>query len=136
MKQSMLSTFLGIFFLTNLAFGQNKFATEEHFQELFMTAGYSTAFGAALGAAALGLTDSPAEKLQYLATGASIGFITGSIIGTYIIFTPIFSYRPQYGLNTPLTPLSKSSPLELKTEWNLSSNSLDNLHLNWLLTEF
>lgn len=81
---------------------QTKYATEQRFQELFITAGYSTAFGAALGAAALGLSEQPREKLQYVAMGASVGFILGSAIGTYVIITPMFSYEsPRYGAVSP-----------------------------------
>ncbi|MBP9709300.1 MAG: hypothetical protein KBD78_16820 [Oligoflexales bacterium] len=65
-------------------------ATDERFQDLFVTAGYSTAFGAALGAAFLAFTDEPASQLRYVAMGASLGFIGGSILGTYIIFSPMF----------------------------------------------
>lgn len=65
--------------------------TEQKFHDLFVTAGYSTAFGAALGAAALGLSENPADKLSYIATGASLGFIGGSIFGTYLAFSPVFA---------------------------------------------
>ncbi|MCB9229050.1 MAG: hypothetical protein H6618_05505 [Deltaproteobacteria bacterium] len=75
---------------------QASFSTENHFRELFMTAGYSTAFGAALGAAAIGLTENPADKLRYVAVGASLGFITGSLVGSWLIFTPLVSWQNQY----------------------------------------
>lgn len=79
-------------FATALGFtGQaNAQSNEEKFHDLFVTAGYCTAFGAALGTAVLGLTDSPAENLQYVAVGASLGFIGGSVMGSYIIFAPGF----------------------------------------------
>ena len=64
--------------------------TEERFQDLFVTAGYSAAFGAALGAAFLAFEQNPSEKLQYISVGASLGFIGGSLAGTYIIFQPMF----------------------------------------------
>lgn len=66
-------------------------STEERFQDLFVTAGYCAAFGAALGTAMLAFTENPSENLRYVATGASLGFIGGSIFGTYIIFTPGFT---------------------------------------------
>lgn len=66
-------------------------SAEERFQDLFVTAGYSTAFGAALGAALLAFTPEPSRQLRYIAMGASLGFIGGSIMGTYIIFTPMLS---------------------------------------------
>lgn len=77
--------------------------TEDRFHDLFVTAGYSTAFGAALGAAFLAFTDNPASQLKYVAMGASLGFIGGSILGTYIIFSPMF-----VGENIETTPYAES----------------------------
>src|SRR5690606_10592238 len=68
----------------------NSQTSEEKFHDLFVTAGYCTAFGAALGTAVLGLTDNPSENLKYVAVGASLGFIGGSVLGSYIIFSPGF----------------------------------------------
>ena len=64
-------------------------AIEERFQDLFVTAGYCTAFGAALGTAMLAWTAEPAENLRYVAVGASMGFIGGSVLGTYVVFSPL-----------------------------------------------
>ena len=66
-------------------------STEERFHDLFVTAGYSTAFGAALGAACLSFFPEPETQLRYVAVGASLGFIGGSIMGSYIIFAPMFT---------------------------------------------
>lgn len=63
-------------------------STEERFQDLFVTAGYCAAFGAALGTASLAFHDNPSDNLRYVAMGASLGFIGGSVLGTYIIFSP------------------------------------------------
>ncbi|MFK7825674.1 MAG: hypothetical protein AB8G05_16095 [Oligoflexales bacterium] len=120
--------------LTN---AQTKFATEQHFHELFVTAGYSTAFGAALGAAALGLTDNPGEKLQYIATGASLGFIMGSVVGTYVILAPTVSYGSSYSHNDNFGPLpNHDQAIELAPQINLSKSSLDGFRLSWKLSEF
>lgn len=62
--------------------------TEERFQDLFVTAGYGTAFGAAFGAALLSFQDKPQDNLRFVAIGASVGFIGGSLLGTYVIFSP------------------------------------------------
>ena len=69
--------------------------TEERFQDLFVTAGYATAFGAALGAAMLSFVSDPASELRYVAYGASLGFISGSVMGTYVIFSPMLSLENQ-----------------------------------------
>ncbi len=66
-------------------------STEERFQDLFVTAGYGTAFGAAFGAALLSFQAKPDQNLRFVAIGASVGFIAGSLIGSYVIFTPVFS---------------------------------------------
>lgn len=62
--------------------------TEERFHDLFITAGYATAFGAAMGAALLSFHEEPQNHLRYIAVGASLGFIGGSLLGTYFIFAP------------------------------------------------
>ncbi len=64
-------------------------ATEERFQDLFITAGYCSAFGAAFGTALLAFTAEPTENLRYVAVGASLGFIGGTALGSYIIFSPM-----------------------------------------------
>jgi len=64
-------------------------SVEERFQDVFTTAGYATAFGAALGAAALSLTPRPERNLQYIAVGASLGFIGGSVLGAYMVLSPM-----------------------------------------------
>ena len=50
---------------------------ETGFQDMLVTSGYSTAFGAALGTAVMGLTSAPTNNLRYVAVGASLGFIVG-----------------------------------------------------------
>lgn len=66
-------------------------SSEERFQDLFITAGYCTAFGAALGTAFLAFTDDPSANLRFVAMGASLGFLGGSVLGSYIIFSPGFA---------------------------------------------
>lgn len=93
MKRLTLSLILfsSIFFATNLSAQ----TTEERFHDLFVTAGYATAFGAALGAACLSFTPDPSSELRFVAIGASLGFIGGSIMGSYIIFSPMMSWETQ-----------------------------------------
>ncbi len=74
--------------------------TEERFQDLFVTAGYCAAFGAALGTAMLAFQENPSENLRYVAMGASLGFIGGSALGTYIIFSPGLSDTGEPNTNT------------------------------------
>ncbi len=62
---------------------------EEQFQDIFVTAGYATAFGAALGVAGLALTENPQDNLSYIFKGASLGFISGSVMGAYVVINPV-----------------------------------------------
>ncbi len=80
---------LSIGFCSAFSTGARAQGTEERFQDLFITAGYCAAFGAALGTAFLAFKDDPSANLQYIAMGASLGFIGGSVLGTYIIFSPV-----------------------------------------------
>jgi hypothetical protein len=80
-----LAMILWIALGSSAAHGQS---TEEKFQDLFTTAGYAGAFGAALGASALAFKTHPENHLRYIAVGASLGFIGGTAIGSYIIFSP------------------------------------------------
>ena len=84
------------------SYGQS---TEEQFQDLFMTAGYASAFGATLGAAALSFKTHPEYHLRYIAIGASLGFIGGSILGSYLVFSPVFTYTENKSL--PVFDLSR-----------------------------
>ena len=95
--------FLSIFSST-LSYSQSV-TTEQRFQDLFVTAGYGTAFGAAMGAAVLSFQKQPEENLRYVAIGASIGFITGSLFGSYVVFSPVFQHK-QALLETPRTPIN------------------------------
>lgn len=72
-------------------------STEEKFQDLFITAGYCTAFGAAVGTAFLAWTEDPTANLRYVAMGASLGFLGGSVLGSYIIFAPGLTDNSQPG---------------------------------------
>ena len=71
--------------------------TTEKFNNLFTTAGYSTAFGAALGAAVLGLSKKPSTNLRYIGIGASIGFISGSLLGVLTSFIMPSSFQQTQG---------------------------------------
>lgn len=67
----------------------NAQSSDERFHDLFVTTGYTTALGAALGAAALTFKTHPENHLRFVAVGASLGFIGGTAVGSYMIFSPV-----------------------------------------------
>jgi hypothetical protein len=97
MKRVLLAT---VSALTSFAMFSNvcnaqMITTEERFQDLFVSAGYGAAFGAAFGAAMLSFQPKPDQNLRYVAIGASVGFIGGTVLGTYMIVSPSFSAGPE-----------------------------------------
>lgn len=91
MKRALLLSALTLGTLVSETSQAQMITTEERFQDLFVTAGYGAAFGAAFGAALLSFQPKPEKNLRHVAIGASVGFIAGSLMGTYMIFTPMVS---------------------------------------------
>lgn len=73
---------------------------EHKYQEVFVSAGYATALGAAVGAALLSFKDDPSNNLRYVAIGASVGFFAGTAFGTYLVVAPSFALND----NDKVTP--------------------------------
>jgi hypothetical protein len=71
-------------------------SSEERVHDVFITAGYSTLVGGCLGAALLGFADDPSSRLQYIAAGASLGFVLGSLFGSYVVFSPVLTQTDRY----------------------------------------
>ena len=62
---------------------------EGKFQDMFVTAGYSAAAGAAIGAALLAFQDEPTRHLKFISVGASLGFLGGTALGSWVALAPI-----------------------------------------------
>jgi hypothetical protein len=110
--------------------------TEERFHDLFVTAGYATAFGAAVGTAFLAWTADPSANLKYVAMGASLGFIGGSVLGSYVIFSPMISDNSM----TPENSLAASSIPDqgfvVRPNWNRDTNRLASVEGGMTLLKF
>lgn len=113
-------------------------STEERFQDLFTTAGYATAFGAALGAAALSFKKYPDQHLRYVAVGASLGFIGGSALGTYIIFSPMLMSKQSLNqLDIAAMPASaKNKSVKVIPAIDIESKKLTGLYASWNVMSF
>ena len=113
-------------------------STEERFQDLFTTAGYATAFGAALGAAALSFKRYPESHLRYVAVGASMGFIGGSILGSYIIFSPMFSSASsaKTDILSPAFASHQKGTLLIKPQFNTDKKTLTGIAGEMVLARF
>lgn len=77
---------------------------EHKYQEVFVSAGYATALGAAVGAALLSFKDEPTDNLRYVAIGASVGFFAGTIFGTYLVVAPSFAFNDAQDQDKPIGP--------------------------------
>lgn len=82
-----------LFSFRSLAAPIGSSVTADRFHQIFTTAAYSTALGGAIGTAALVFTPKPAENLRFIAFGASIGFLSGILLGGYLAFVPSFGAK-------------------------------------------
>jgi hypothetical protein len=110
-------------------------SSEERFQDVFITAGYATAFGAAFGAACLSFMDNPQDHLQYVAIGASLGFIGGSILGTYLVLSPVAVNGPLNG-GTLLAEQSAPNKIVLRPVFDTRTHSLAQVETAFTLWSF
>lgn len=125
----ILIMLLVAYFVRSPTLNAQSIRAEERFQDLFVTAGYGTAFGAALGTALLSFQEEPNKKLRYIAVGASIGFIGGSLLGSYIVFSPVFSPSSQtaFQLEKQQLPQASGRRLALQPEINQNSGKLTHI---------
>ena len=110
---------------------------EERFQDLFVTAGYATAFGAAIGTAFLAFHEDPSKHLRYVAMGASLGFLGGSILGSYIIFSPMMSETNDATENSLIA--SNAIPdhgIAVRPTWNQTEHTLTGMEAGMTLVNF
>ena len=133
----LMRTLVALFILLSVALGRSAQAqsTQERFEDLFTTAGYATAFGAAMGAAALSFKKYPENHLRFVAVGASLGFIAGSALGTYIIFTPIL-VSGAADTTTTRFETTASHPFRLSPTLNPSTKRVTGIYGELLVARF
>ena len=131
-----MSTCAVLFMSSGQALAQS---TEERFRDLFVTAGYATALGAALGAATLSFKSNPEDNLRFIAVGASLGFIGGSFLGSYVVFSPMFSFndvepkanKTEWAVGS--TPMTLSPSFEIKHDGRVNLRGING---QWTLAQF
>jgi len=65
--------------------------TTQLFKEIFITAGYTTLLGGLMGTAAMFMSSKhPKKNMRWIGIGASVGFFSGTALGTYLSFGPLF----------------------------------------------
>jgi hypothetical protein len=109
--------------------------TQERFHDLFITAGYGTAFGAATGAALLSFQNQPDQNLRYVAIGASLGFIGGSLLGSYVVFSPVFQADMPQSQPTLLANPTRSS-LIVRPSVDPVAGKINHLEGIWTMMKF
>lgn len=97
--------------------------TDEKFETVFTSAGYSTALGAGIGAALLAFTANPKEKFHYITTGASVGFLGGTALGGYLVLVVDSGHG-----RDRLDPRQKAV--------GLTPRGQNGLRLDWTLAQF
>lgn len=112
------------------------FSTQERFQDMFVTAGYGTAFGAAMGAALLSFQDEPDQSLRYVAVGASLGFIGGSLLGSYIVFSPVFQVEKERESQLPLALSQSKADFVFRPNIDPEKKQISRLEGIWTIASF
>ena len=77
----------------------------ERLRDLLMISAYSTAIGAAFGTALLAFTENPGNNLHYVSRGAAIGFLSGAVVGSFLVFSPLFIEEPWSHNSSPMQQL-------------------------------
>jgi drug/metabolite transporter (DMT)-like permease len=98
---------------------------EQKYQDVFVSAGYATALGAAIGAAMLSFKDEPTQHLRYVAVGASVGLFAGTLFGTYMVVSPSFALEEDSTPAKNTLALDGIKEHQLVVQPSFSSKSLD-----------
>jgi membrane associated rhomboid family serine protease len=108
---------------------------ESNFKDMFVTAGYSAAAGAAVGAALLAFQNEPMRHLKFLSVGASLGFLGGMSVGSWMVIAPIFAENNQVS-PTQLAEHSGHNRLIVRPWVDLTKKSLSGLEAGVVFASF
>lgn len=118
---STLTATLG--FVKSTAADASALTLEHKYQEVFVSAGYATALGAAVGAALLSFKDDPTNNLRYVAIGASVGFFAGTAFGTYLVVAPSFAMKDDDKMMPTEFNATDAKPYQLVVQPTVSTQS-------------
>jgi hypothetical protein len=108
---------------------------ETKFQDMFVTAGYSAAAGAAVGAAILTFQDQPTKHLRFISIGASLGFLSGTALGAWYTVIPAFVDNKRPSIHP--FPSSDSPTKFVMRPWiDLSSQRLAGIEAGAIIASF
>jgi hypothetical protein len=135
-----LSVLMGLMIFAAQSSGASM-TLEQKYQDVFVSAGYATAMGAAAGAALLVFHDKPEENLRYIAVGASVGFFAGTAFGTYMVIAPAFSMNDKdsnhlAGHSQLSLREAKPGQLVLQPSVNTKSLNISNLQAGMVFAQF
>jgi hypothetical protein len=108
---------------------------ETKFQDMFVTAGYSAAAGAAIGAAILTFQDEPTKHLKFISIGASLGFLSGTALGAWYTVLPVFVDH-QSPSAMPLPIENSSTKIVLRPWIDTSSHRLTGIEAGAVFASF
>lgn len=121
--------------LTNSGRGHAESELESKFQDMFVTAGYSAAAGAAIGAALLTFQDEPTKHLKFVSIGASLGFLSGTAIGSWMMIAPVFVDNSKTA-PMPLATNDRSERFVVRPWFDISKKRLLGLEAGAVLANF
>ena len=108
---------------------------EGRFQDVFVTAGYSAAAGAAIGAALLTFQDEPTRHLKFISMGASLGFLGGPFAGSWLAIAPAFVDNTS-PMPTQLAQNTKPHTLVIRPWFDVTKNTVTSLEAGAVLAKF
>ncbi len=110
---------------------------ESNFKDMFVTAGYSAAAGAAVGAALLTFQEEPLRHLKFMSVGASLGFLGGMSVGSWMVIAPIFVDNKNPAIAPAL--LAQNSPrshVVLRPWLDVAKNTVSGLEAGLVFASF